>query len=84
VPARVRRLFTTEEEALRHAGQVAPRLDARTPPIHATTITLAVAFERYFKAKARKRSLEADRRISEHLLEEFGATTRLRPLCQDE
>jgi hypothetical protein len=30
VPPRVRRLFATEEEALRHAAQVAPRLDAGT------------------------------------------------------
>ena len=80
VPPRVRRLFATEEEALRHAAQVAPRLDAGTPPPHDRAMTLAAAFERYFKAKARKRSIEADRRISEHLLEEFGATTRLRDL----
>jgi integrase len=80
VPPRVRRLFATEEEALRHAAQVAPRLDAGTPPAHNTTMTLAAAFERYFKAKARKRSLEADRRISEHLLEEFGTAIRLRDL----
>jgi hypothetical protein len=43
-------------------------------------MTLAGAFEWYFKARARKRSREADRRISEHLLEEFGAATRLRDL----
>lgn len=80
VPPRVRRLFATEEEALRHAAQVAPRLDAGTPPPDHRAMTLGAAFERYFKAKARKRSIEADRRISEHLLEEFGATTRLQDL----
>jgi len=32
------------------------------------------------QAKARKRSLEADRRISEQPIEQFGATTRLRDL----
>lgn len=34
-------------------------LDAGNPPTHDTTaMTLAAAFERYFKAKARKRSLD--------------------------
>jgi hypothetical protein len=80
VPPRVRRLFATEEEALRHAAQAVARLEAGIPPAPETAITLAAAFERYFKAKARKRSLAADRRISEHLLAELGATTRLRDL----
>jgi integrase len=80
VPPRVRRLFATEEEALRYATQAAARLEAGIPPALETAITLAAAFERYFKAKARKRSLAADRRISEHLLAERGATTRLRDL----
>ena len=78
VVARTRRLFATEEEALRYAAQVAPRLDAAAPPAQDSAITLAAAFERYFLAKAGKRSLQADRRISEHLLQVFGTTTRLR------
>jgi integrase len=43
-------------------------------------MTLAAAFERYFEAKVRKRSLGEDRRIAEHLLAEFGGSTRLRDL----
>jgi integrase len=73
VPPRVRPLF--EEEAPRYAAQAVARLEAGMPPARETAITLAAAFERYFKAKARKRSLAADRRISE-----LGATTRLRDL----
>jgi integrase len=46
----------------------------------APTITLAEAFERYFKAKARKRSLKEDERIAKHLKAEFGAQTRLSEL----
>jgi integrase len=38
------------------------------------------AFERYFEAKVRKRSLGEDRRIAGHLLAEFGGSTRLRDL----
>jgi integrase len=80
VPSRVRRLFATEEDALKHAAMVAPRLDIAAPPVQDQTMTLSTAFERYFQAKVRKRSLEADRRISEHLLDELGRTTRLRDL----
>jgi integrase len=43
-------------------------------------LTLARAFERYFQAKARKRSLEEDRRISVHLTAELGADTLLSAL----
>src|SRR5258705_4692144 len=42
-----------------------------------STITLAEAFERYFDAKARKRSLDEDRRIAKHLKVEFGEKTPL-------
>jgi len=80
VPSRVRRLFATEEEALKHAAAVAPRLDIAAPPVQGQAMTLSTAFERYFQAKVRKRSLGADRRISEHLLDELGRTTRLRDL----
>src|SRR5258705_2019823 len=80
VPPRVRRVFATEEEALRHAAQVAPRLDAAAPPVKDAAMTLAAAFERYLQAKVRKRTLGEDRRIARHLLAEFGAATRLRDL----
>jgi hypothetical protein len=59
---------------------MAPRLDAAAPPVKDQAMTLAVAFERYFEAKVRKRSLGEDRRIAEHLLTEFGGGTRLRDL----
>jgi integrase len=43
-------------------------------------MTLGQAFERYFQAKARKRSLLEDRRIAEHLKAEFGEHTKLRAI----
>jgi integrase len=56
-------------------------LDAMKRPAPASapvsTITLAEAFERYFDAKARKRSLDEDRRIAKHLKAEFGEKTPL-------
>lgn len=57
-PFRVRRLFATEEEALRHAAQVAPRLDATVPPVQDAAMTLRSAFERYFRLKARNSALQ--------------------------
>ena len=42
-------------------------------------ITLAEAAERYLTTKARKRTIEADRRQLELLKTEFGAETRSRP-----
>lgn len=78
--ARTRRLFATEEEAHRHAAQVAPRLDAVIPIPQDRDLSFSEAFERYFKAKARKRSLGGDRRLAEHLLQVFGAATRLRDI----
>ena len=44
------------------------------------TMTLGRAFERYFRLKARKRSLADDRRIAEHLKDAFGKDTRLKDL----
>ena len=41
------------------------------------TITLEQAFEKYFEAKARKKSLDEDRRQAEHLKVAFGADTPL-------
>src|SRR5262249_41190310 len=43
-------------------------------------MTLDQAFKRYLAAKARKRTLEEDRRQSKHLLAEFGADTKLRDI----
>ena len=40
-------------------------------------ITLREAFERYFQAKARKRSLAEDQKIAKHLKTEFGEKTPL-------
>src|SRR5262245_96736 len=50
---------------------------AAAPRASAATITLAEAFERYFDAKARKRSLDEDRRIARHLKAAFGEQTPL-------
>lgn len=56
-------------------------LDAMKRPAPASApvspITLAEAFERYFDAKARKRSLDEERRIAKHLKAEFGEQTPL-------
>jgi integrase len=43
-------------------------------------LTLAEAFVRYFEAKVKKRSLADDRRLSEHLIAEFGEDTPLRAI----
>jgi len=42
------------------------------------SMTFDRAFERYFRLKARKRSLGEDRRIAEHLKAAFGRDTRLK------
>jgi hypothetical protein len=57
-------------DALKHPDEVAA-------PVTVATLTLTEAFERYFKAKARKRSLDEDERIAKHLKVEFGETTPL-------
>src|SRR5437773_2422460 len=82
-PARSRKLFETEAEATEYAAKVAKRLEAGAPPKGDPTMTLGAAFERYFLAKARKRSLAEDRRIAEHLKASFGKDTRLRAACAD-
>jgi hypothetical protein len=58
-----------ELDALKHP--------APAPEPGVATVTLAEAFERYFKAKARKRSLAEDQRIAKHLKAEFGEQTLL-------
>jgi len=45
-----------------------------------TNMTLAQAFERYYEAKTRKRSLDKDRQHAAHLLTAFGESTKLRAL----
>jgi integrase len=55
--------------------------ESRQPaPVGDPEMTLGQAFERYFAAKARKRSLQEDRRQSKHLLAEFGKDTKLRTI----
>jgi hypothetical protein len=55
-------------DELKHPAPAAPAA------VSTSSITLAEAFERYFKAKARKKasSLAEDERLSKHLLAEFG------------
>jgi integrase len=77
---RTRRLFGSEEEALKYAAEIAPRLDAVAPPVKDQTMTLGAAFELYFEAKARKKSVQEDRRVAAHLLAAFGGGTRLRDI----
>ena len=63
------------QEALDEMKHPAPAVPAAVP-----SITLAEAFERYFKAKTRKRSLREDKRIAKHLKAEFGEQTLLSEL----
>lgn len=49
-------------------------------PVAKIELTLAQAFEQYFRTKSRKRSLPEDQRLSEHLLLEFGKDTVLTAL----
>src|SRR5262245_58331393 len=49
-------------------------------PAPVATITFGDAFERYFLMKARKRSLEGDRRYADHLKIEFGGQTPIREI----
>jgi integrase len=80
VPPRVRRLFDSEEAALRYAAQVAPRLDAAAPPVRDAAMTLGAAFDRYLELRARRPSIVEDRRTARRLLAAFGEGTRLRDL----
>jgi integrase len=60
------------------------REELKNPPAPARVeLTLAEAFERYFEAKARKRSLFADRQLSKQLTAEFGGDTPLSALTSD-
>src|SRR5262245_18951136 len=58
----------------------AKELEWRRPSPGDPNMTLGQAFERYFQAKARKRSLPEDRRNAEHLKAEFGEHTKLRAI----
>jgi integrase len=60
------------QEALDALKHPAPATEPTVP-----TMTLAEAFDRYFKAKARKRSIGEDERIAKHLKAEFGEKTAL-------
>ncbi len=57
-------------DALKHS-------DPAAAPATVSTMTLAEAFERYFKAKARKRSLDEDESVAKHLKVKFGEQTPL-------
>jgi len=50
---------------------------APAAPAPVASITLGEAFERYFQAKARKRSLAEDQKIAKHFKAEFGEKTPL-------
>jgi integrase len=78
-PARSRPVFATEAEAQEHAAKVIKRLEVGAPADD-PTMTLERAFERYFRAKARKRTLAEDRRNAEHLKTAFGKDIRLKDL----
>jgi integrase len=73
---RVRKQFASKQEAQDELD--AFKDDARKPKPEASapTLTLAEAFERYFREKD-KVTLTEDRRISTHLIAEFGAHTAL-------
>lgn len=78
---RIRRVYPTHAEATEGLEQF--KEETRNPKPEPTpepaiaSITLTEAFARYFKAKARKRSLEEDHRIAKHLKAEFGEQTPL-------
>jgi integrase len=82
VKKRTRRVFLTRAEATEALDVF--REETKNPvtpaPASAASITLAEAFERYFKAKARKRSLREDQRIAKHLKAEFGEQALLSAL----
>jgi integrase len=71
--------FASREEAQDELDKF--RSEKLNPPAPETPapeeMTLGQAFERYFAAKARKRSLDEDRRTAEHLKAAFGKDTPL-------
>jgi integrase len=78
---RIRRTYPTHAEAKEGLEQF--KGETRNPkpePAVVASITLAEAFERYFKAKARKRSLKEDERTAKHLKAELGEDTPLSEL----
>ena len=74
---RVRRQGYLSRSEAQEALDALKHPDPAPAPAVVSTMTLAEAFERYFKAKARKRSLDEDERIAKHLKAEFGYTTPL-------
>jgi len=82
-PARLKRLFETEAEAVTEGEARRAKVEAAwaaAEPVHDQQMTLVQAFEKYFEAKARKKSLAEDKRLAEHLKAHFGTTTRLRDI----
>jgi hypothetical protein len=71
---------STSRPAIPAQPKVVKRLEAGAPVEHDRTMTVAAAFERYFRVKSRKRSLAEDRRLAEHLKAAFGKDTRVRDL----
>jgi len=79
VRKRIRRAFSTRAEATDALDALREETRRPTPVPESTTasISLSEAFERYFRVKARKRTLILDRRIARSLQEEFGSETLL-------
>ena len=75
--AYTRKTYATEEEATAAANELMQRIVV-AEPIKDQDMTLGQAFDKYFQAKSRKKSLAEDRRIAEHLKKAFGESTRLR------
>jgi integrase len=73
---RHRKQYPTRAEA--QAALDALREELKRPVVKAAaSITVAQAFEKYYAAKSRKRSLAEDRRLGEHLMAVFGGDTPL-------
>ena len=71
---RRRQGYATKAEA--ETGLDAYKVELAAPPAK-PSITLGQAFEKYVEVKARKKSLDEDRRQAEHLMEAFGKDTNL-------
>jgi integrase len=74
---RVRRQGYLSRTEAQEALDALKHPDPAAAPATVAALTLAEAFERYFKSKARKRSLDEDERIAKHLKAEFGEQTPL-------
>jgi integrase len=66
--------YSSKSEA--ETGLDAYKAELAAPPTK-PSITLGQAFEKYFETKARKKSLDEDRRQAEHLKAAFGKDTTL-------